>query len=740
MMYRERLMGLHAGFDANVVLRSVDVDVVFNNLLCETLMKHVYQNLEERPIEAVYTFPLSSQATLLSLKVSIGGKELHGVVVEKSSAESQYEDSLVEGNAAIMLEQAEPGIYTMNVGNILPGENVSISIRYAELYYWQEDTVRFMLPTTIAPRYGDPEMAGLQPHQIPETDLLAENRFRLKITMMGKMADSVCQSPSHQIDIQKLPEKSVVTLSAGQAFMDRDFILNLRSASRDKNLALLGNDVDHGYVALASFAPSLPAQEDIGPRSIKVLVDCSGSMAGDSISQARQAVSDCLKHLRPSDFFNIFCFGSRCRAFFEQQVTANKKNLTYIRRQLRSLEADMGGTEIMGALLAARNMLGPDMPQDILLITDGEVWDTGEIVQMARQSGHRIFTVGVGSAVSEMFVRRIADETGGACELVSPNEAMAEKIVHHFRRIFLPRADKVKVTWPAAPEKVTPKVLPAVFDGNTLHVFAFFTEKHNGKVALEMTLSNGQSYTQSVMLPDDILENIEDGVLPGTLARIAIQRSLGNEDKSSGVDLALKYQLISPWTNYLVLAERAESEKERSRGIPALRKVPQMLAAGWHGTGRVARFISAQSVKSCAPPPYRDESYSIEPIEKDTLFDKHLFDKSDSSYAFINSFNLVHENIEPVELKVRSFSDLSSCGLPDQVLSMLKAIADQYDPEASEFLFVTVFLHTLVTSRLARLFKKNARLAIKDSFKSMNPDEQLIQLMNKTFAVNDYWA
>ncbi|MGB5230704.1 MAG: VIT domain-containing protein [Desulfoprunum sp.] len=159
--------GLHTIDGQNIALQSVNVEVAFSNLFCDTIMTQAYRNLENTPIEAVYTFPLTSRAVLLGMDVMIGDRKLQGVVVERSSAEEQYEEAIINGDAAIMLEQIQPGLYTMNVGNIGAGEEVRVQIRYAELYAWQGNSLRFHLPTTIAPRYGHPEKTGLQPHQIP---------------------------------------------------------------------------------------------------------------------------------------------------------------------------------------------------------------------------------------------------------------------------------------------------------------------------------------------------------------------------------------------------------------------------------------------------------------------------------------------------------------------------------------------------------------------------------------------
>jgi len=153
--------GLLSVDGSNVPLQSVDVNSVLNNLICETTVRQTYRNVEDKNIEAVYTFPVPLHAVLISLEVTIGDRVLKGIVVEKSNAVNQYEDAITEGDTAIMLEQTEPGMYAMNIGNLMPGEETIISVTCAELHHWQGNSLRFFLPTTIAPRYGNPESAGL---------------------------------------------------------------------------------------------------------------------------------------------------------------------------------------------------------------------------------------------------------------------------------------------------------------------------------------------------------------------------------------------------------------------------------------------------------------------------------------------------------------------------------------------------------------------------------------------------
>ena len=78
---------------------------------------------------------------------------------------------------------------------------------------------------------------------------------------------------------------------------------------------------------------------------------------------------------------------------------------------------------------------------DLLLVTDGESWDDTGIVEAARASQHRVFTIGVGAASAEHLLRRLGEMTGGACEIVTPRDGMAERVVRQCARMGAARLD-----------------------------------------------------------------------------------------------------------------------------------------------------------------------------------------------------------------------------------------------------------------------------------------------------------
>lgn len=563
-----------------IALESVDVKATLQGLFSEVTMTQVYRNLESVNIEAVYTFPLPLDAVLLELTLELNGETLTGVVQPRAEAAEVYEEAMEEGDTAVLLEKSGPGLFTVNLGNLQAGERALVRFRFSQLHRWQGDTLRFQLPTTIAPRYGDPSAVGMQPHQIPEYCLNADHGFSLQLQVLGDLSRAVYECPTHRVSVVDTQESRSFTLNGGSAQMDRDFVLMLREPEGQGGETLVVPDGDQ-HLVLASFHPHLPAGEQSPPRCIKLVIDCSGSMSGDSIAQARAALHEILALLEPGDWFNIVAFGSNYRMLSEQLLPVSENSLAMAARFVAELDADMGGTEINRALIAAYDSgVREGLSQDLLLITDGEVWQHDAVVKAAHRSRHRIFTVGVGSAVSEAFLRQLAEQTGGACELVSPHEGMAEHIVRHFKRIDQPSAAAVKVVWPDTPVRQFPREIGQVFAGDTLHLFAWFDEPPTGETMLVIDVDDGQTLRQRLRITG---ANEADEAIRAALPRVAANARIDPDLPEESKELAVSYQLVTEQTSCVLVYQREIEQK--ADGVPVLRKVPQMLAAGWGGMG-----------------------------------------------------------------------------------------------------------------------------------------------------------
>jgi len=694
-------------------LKGVDVRARLHGLMAKVEAQQSYLNPQATNIEVVYTFPLPIDAVLLSFEVEIAGKKLTGCVVERKRAERAYEDAVTDGHSAVMLQEAGPGLYTVSIGNVMAYETVIVRYRYSLMLSWQGARLRFLLPTTIAPRYGNALAAGLQPHQIPTSALDVEYPLNLVVTIEGSLASATVASPSHPLVVQRLDNGMAVRLSE-KAVLDRDFVLTLESDST-QSACIQTHDGDE-YVAVASLRiPPVQAAE-AKPLALKVVIDCSGSMAGTGIAQARKAALEILNQLRPTDRFNVTLFGSDCQHFFSALVPANAHNITAAWRRLENVDADMGGTEMQEALESAFSINHADTQASVLLITDGEIYEYEKLVYCAENSGNRVFTVGVGSAVAEVFLQSLAGATGGACELVAPQEGMSDRILYQFHRLRQPRLESFRIVWPSTPEWTT--TLPdTAFAGDTIHVFGGFKKPLKGELALHATVVDGEIDVEVAAVLCVEMD----------LPRIAASKRVATATREEGLKLSLAHQLLSKWTNYLVIAER----EIEAAGLPGLHQVPQMLAAGWGGIGHIDLCL-AQTRKNSprvphSHPSFDDCDFSGSDNDMDLSFEDLADDPDHATPAkFVARMEFEIDTDLPVINLPQNLVELAGWGLDEQWVTFLGGLVEHGHDEAK---VVIAFVYALSESPVGHLFGRALKRVILRGWKDSAPDPLLTKFL-----------
>ena len=678
-----------------MMLQGVKASGAVKGRLLVMSLEQSYRNTSDTNTEITYTFPLPFGAVLLEVEVELNGEQLKGEVTAKSTARARYEAAISTGNTGILLERNHDGSFTLELGNLMAREECKIMVRYGQLLATEHGQIRLMLPTTIAPRYGNPLTQGrLQPHQVPVTDLTAQYSFGIDVMLFGELAQASVSSPSHSTGYFPVTEGLMVRL-AQRGHLDRDFVLVISDLKHPSD-ALAAPDlyVEGQYAVMANFNPSFALAKnanaaDTTPVGIttKILVDCSGSMNGDSIEAARRALVGIISGLGAEDRFSLSRFGStaehRSRGLWQGTHQARASALRWI----DAVQADLGGTEMAQALVSTI-AIAAGTASDILLITDGEIQGIDEVIQVASGSRHRVFVVGIGANAAEVHLRRLAAATGGMCDFVAPGEAVEPAVLRMFSRLRAPQAKHVRVEWPAGlTVRWAQPVQDYAFEHDAFSTCAFVTlsskalEESQGLGSIKLW-GELQQGGPEVLMGEAALRLTESTT--NIVARMTAYTQYSELELESDAlaipssltaaqDLAVQYGLVTRQTNFILVHERAAADQAQE--MPTAHTVPQMLAAGWGGTGSVTGSVTGSMKGSMKR---SDRAVVLRSLD-------HAVSTSDERPSFLR----IQESRQPLEDQAQSMARSSVWPSKSQQLPRASPLMQSWgvdDFEAPAFL------------------------------------------------------
>jgi hypothetical protein len=401
-----------------------------------------------------YAFPLFDGVSVVEFFCQIGERTIHGLVKEKNEAKKTYEEAKERGESAALLEQLPNAadVFTTTINNIPKGASVHVSIKYVqELRHDAEvDGIRLTIPASISPRYGS------YPGKLQEP--LAEiDSNGISITVDVKMAQGIpikkVISPSHPIEVT-LGSLSTSTVDENPSLSQGSASLALGNTGLDKDfvLQIVAKDVGVPQAILETH-PTLPNQRalmtTLVPKfnlksqkpEIIFIADRSGSMGGQ-IPTLVSALKVFLKSIPIGCMFNICSFGSSHAFLWEESQLYGQDTLAEAIRHVEAFGADFGGTETLGAVKACFEARNTEVPTELMLLTDGDIWAQEQLFKYVSEntkSGDvRVFPIGIGGGVSSALIEGVARAGRGFAQMVAENEKLDSKIVRMLKGALTP--------------------------------------------------------------------------------------------------------------------------------------------------------------------------------------------------------------------------------------------------------------------------------------------------------------
>jgi hypothetical protein len=449
------------GILEKVYLHQVEINVHASILATtsRTVLQQTFANPSTaRGIREVrYAFPLYEGVSVVGFSCLVGNRLIVGEVKEKEKAKQVYQEAVSRGETAGLFEQLPEAsdVFTTTIGNIPPGSEVKVTITYlGELKHDMEvDGIRFTIPTSICPRYGDLQSSQANSLQMNGTISVVVDAEMAEGSFIQKLL-----SPSHPIALsmgttsvhpnaEPSMNKASATLSLGVAHLETDFILQVVAKDTGVPKAMLETHptIPNHRALMATLVPkfALPAEKP----EVVFVCDQSGSMEGDRIALARSALRVFLRSLPVGVKFNICSFGSRHSFLFPRSVTYGQDTLDQATHYADELAANYGGTEMLSPLKATIENRYKDIPLEIIMLTDGETWNQQSVFNYLNEQIQdnkapiRVFTLGIGSGVSHALIEGIAKAGNGFAQSVQDGEKMSSKVVRMLKGALSPHVN-----------------------------------------------------------------------------------------------------------------------------------------------------------------------------------------------------------------------------------------------------------------------------------------------------------
>src|SRR6266496_372679 len=208
----------------------------------------------------------------------------------------------------------------------------------------------------------------------------------------------------------------------------------------------------------------------------------SGSMGFEPMKKAAQALELLLRSVPEDCYFNIISFGSHHDSLFPKSQLYSEKSLSEAINLAQTMTSNYGGTEIFSALKWAFENSRTDMPTTVFLITDGEVWNVDQIVELVRQNEERkngdlrLFSLGIGDSVSHHLVESVSRTGKGYAQFVTNSERMDKKVIGMLKNALKPPIKDYEIIWTDFLELTEDKEPEVIQDKYTISTISFMSD------------------------------------------------------------------------------------------------------------------------------------------------------------------------------------------------------------------------------------------------------------------------
>ncbi len=565
-------------------LKETRADVHITGVIADVLVTQVYRNEGSRPLNAQYVFPASTRAAVHGMTMQVGDQRIRAKIREKQVAKREFEAAREAGKSAALLEQQRPNVFTMNIANVMPQDEIRVELHYSELLVPTDGTYEFVYPTVVGPRYSKELETAVQSSYLHQNDAPV-SKFEIETRIAAGMPVDELLCPSHRTRVY-WEDGDTARIGLDPAEADggnRDYILRYRLQGKQVQTGLLlYPGQDENFFLLMVQPPRRVELRQIPPREYIFVLDVSGSMNGFPLDTAKTLMRELIGGLRPSDSFNVILFAGGSRLLAPRSLPATAAN---VQKAIEEIEREQGGggTELGAALDQA--MALPEtkgVSRSTIVVTDGFIDADAAVFEQIRTRLNRsnLFAFGIGSSVNRHLIEGMA-HAGQGEPFVVTEPAEAKAVAKSFQDyVRSPVLTHVAVE-PTGFNMydVEPLSVPDLFAERPLIIFGKWRGKPSGTI--RVTGQGGEGQYEKVFDVAGAESSAGNQALRylwarARVARLADYGSEGSDDTRNAVTaLGLKYELLTAYTSFVAVHEQVRNPDGSAQGVEQPLPMPQ---------------------------------------------------------------------------------------------------------------------------------------------------------------------
>ncbi|KAN0029598.1 hypothetical protein ACTA71_007730 [Dictyostelium dimigraforme] len=585
-------------------LKDFSIETEITDCCSTSIWTQSYSNGSTTPVEAKYQLPLHPTSTISNFIIEYQDKVIQGKIKEKEKALEKYNDTIASGGQAFMATKSNDGYFNLTIGNLPPKENVKI---------------RVVITSELGTHIDGQLHYCLHRYMFPSYPFNFKFNISLKLSMPIKSIE--CDGYDINVNYKEESNKKEAKITSKQTIngVKKNVILIIKPTELNEPKSMIefigGNE--KSYATAISFYPSF---KNVNPEEVYqksefiFLIDCSGSMSGQSIIKARRAMEIIIRSLNEQHKVNIYCFGSTFKKVFDTSRVYNDETLELAGSFVEKISANLGGTELLPPLIdILSSPFDPEYPRQVFILTDGEVSERDRLIDYVAKEANttRIFTYGIGGCVDQELVIGLSKACKGYYEMIKDNTNMEKQVMKLLNVAFEPMLSNIKLDWSSsglvdviqAPAQIRPLfnqermiiysmipsstqpnqdiinnsietgkplVINLTGDGPKGNVLSFpitLDFKNGGGGGNDVSTNSNQIHTLAAFKHIQDLEESE--------------RKQKKDHKDKIVELGKKYGLVSKHTSYIVTTDSDKVTEETMKSVDIM-----------DGTGRVGASSS----------------------------------------------------------------------------------------------------------------------------------------------------